>query len=115
MKQGSPIRPRNQYFLIAGWMVFLLSGCAYHTPQDDLQLRVPGTWSSASKGQEKAISTGWLNDFYDPKLKQAVATALLHNQSLKAAAARMRSAKEDTIIARSSRLPRFNIGTDGSC
>jgi outer membrane protein, multidrug efflux system len=96
-----------------------LSGCGFEVPADDLAIRTPGTWAEASSGNEGKISTGWLSEFSDAALKRSVTEALAHNRSLKAAAARLREAQEETIIARSRQLPSFNTGavagaTDGT-
>lgn len=83
----------------------MLNGCAFQAPVDDLSIRTPGSWIAASSGSEGRISTGWLSNFNDPGLKRSVDEALAHNRSLKAAAARLREASEDTIIARARQLP----------
>lgn len=97
----------------------LISGCGLQKPTDSLAIRTPGSWSAASSGNEGRISTGWLSSFSDPGLTRSVNDALQHNRSLKAAAARLREAKEQPIIARAGQLPSVDIGgrggvTDGS-
>lgn len=92
----------------------LLSGCGFQKPTEGLSIRTPGTWAAASSGTEGKISTGWLGNFSDPALKRSVDTALAHNRSLKAASARLREAKETTIIARARQLPQLDIGGRGA-
>jgi NodT family efflux transporter outer membrane factor (OMF) lipoprotein len=92
------------------WLV----GCGFQTPTEDLSIRTPGTWVAASKGNEAKISTGWLAGFNDPALKRSVNEALEHNRSLKAAAARLREAGEETIVARARRMPSVDAGVVGS-
>ena len=102
--------PQSKAFgsLLAG--LLLLSGCGFQSPVDDLAIRTPGTWSEASSGTEGKISTGWLSEFSDAGLKRNVNEALAQNRSLKAASARLREAKEETIIARARQLPALNAG-----
>jgi len=95
-------------------LVLLVNGCAFQAPTADLSIRTPGTWVAASSGNEGRISTGWLSSFSDPALKRSVSEALAHNQSLKAAATRLREASEETIIARARQLPNVGAGTRGS-
>ncbi|MFD2255886.1 efflux transporter outer membrane subunit [Luteolibacter algae] len=97
-----------------GVALLALSGCSLQSPVDDLAIRTPGSWSEASKGNEGKISTGWLSNFDDPGLKRSVNNALQHNRSLKAAAARLREAKETTIIARANQLPQINTSGRGN-
>ncbi len=99
-------------------MAFLTS-CGFQAPVDDFAIRTPGTWSEASSGTEGKISTGWLSEFSDAGLKRSVNEALAHNRSLKAASARLREAKEETIIARARQSPSLGVGavagtTDGT-
>lgn len=95
-------------------MCVTLGGCSFVAPQEDLSIRTPGTWVAASAGTERKISTGWLDGFSDAALKRSVNEALEHNRSLKSAAARLREAKENTIIARSSQLPSLDATTSGT-
>lgn len=99
-------------------MAFLTS-CGFQAPVDDLAIRTPGTWAEASSGTEGKISTGWLSEFSDVGLKRSVNEALAHNRSLKAASARLREAREETIIARARQSPSLGAGavagsTDGT-
>ena len=90
-----------------------LAGCSFQAPLDDLAIRTPGTWAEASAGTEGKISTGWLSEFRDAGLKQSVNNALAHNRSLKAASARLREAKEQTIIARARQMPALDAAARG--
>jgi NodT family efflux transporter outer membrane factor (OMF) lipoprotein len=92
----------------------LFGGCAFQSPEYDLSIRTPGTWEAASSGNEGRISTGWVSSFNDNGLKRSVDDALKHNRSLKAAAARLREAGEDTIIVRARQLPTLDARTRGS-
>ncbi|MEP2775508.1 MAG: efflux transporter outer membrane subunit [Luteolibacter sp.] len=95
-------------------MLLALGGCSFMAPTDDLSIRTPGTWAAASSGTEKQISTGWLSEFRDAALKRSVNDALEHNRSLKSAAARLREAKENTIVSRARQLPSLSGGGRGT-
>ncbi len=84
---------------------------SFSSPVDDLTIRTPGSWSAASKGTEGKISNGWLAELGEPELTRTVHQALAHNQDLKFAAARLREAKEVSIIARAKTLP--SVGLSG--
>ncbi len=95
-------------------MALLIAGCTFQSPTGDLSIRTPGTWVAASSGYERKISTGWLDEFSDSGLKRSVNDALAHNRSLKAASARLREAKETTIITRANQLPSFGVSGRGN-
>lgn len=101
-------------------MFLVLGGCSFVAPKDDLSIRAPGTWAAVSSGVERKITSGWLDEFPDPALQRSVNDALEYNRSLKSAAARLREAKENTIVARARRLPsldgggRGTVGDDGA-
>ena len=74
-------------------------------------LDLPGAFSQAKSGQNAEISTGWIKEFRDSRMTKIVKDALAHNQGLKAAAYRLKAAREGTIIGRASRLPSLNAST----
>ena len=74
-------------------------------------IETPKVWAEANSSSNARISSGWLREFDDPRMTKLVNEALEHNFDLKAAAARLRAAKEGTIIGRSSRLPSLNAST----
>lgn len=84
----------------------------FTAPADELAIRTPGTWSAAAAGNEGRISTGWLAELGDADLTRTVNEALRHNRDLKAAATRLREARESSIIARSRMRP--SAGLSGS-
>ncbi|HSG35739.1 MAG TPA: TolC family protein, partial [Sphingomonadaceae bacterium] len=92
----------------------MLNGCAFEAPQESLNIHSPQSWEAVSSGGNGKISSGWLSTFGDRELKRVVHRALEHNQSLKAAAARLREAKEQSIISRARQLPELDLGTRGS-
>ena len=84
----------------------------FRQPVSELAIRTPGSWTAASTGNEGRISTGWLAELGEPGITEAVNEALAYNQNLKAAAARLREARESSIIARAGSLP--SVGLSGS-
>ena len=95
-------------------LALLLGGCGLQKPTGSLAIRTPGSWAAASSGNEGRISTGWLSSFSDAGLTRSVNEALKHNRSLKSAAARLREAREQPIIARAGQLPSVDVGGRGS-
>lgn len=110
---GGLTRPiRRLAFITAGC---LLAGCAswrFGAPRERLEIQGPASWHAAASGNEGAISSGWLDAFDTPDLNRAVEDALANNQDLKAAAARMRQARESRIAGKARLLPR--VGAEGS-
>ncbi len=96
---------------VAGFFVW---GCGMESPVEDMSIRVPGTWAGAARGNDGRISTGWLDGFQDSGMKRSVNEALAYNQSLKGAAARLKEAREETILVRAQRLPSVGLGAGGS-
>jgi len=97
--------------------ILLLTGCAawrVSRPVDDLSIRTPGSWAAVSSGAEARISTGWLDGFNDAALKKAVNEALAYNRDLMAAGARLREAKENSLIAQTRSFPELNASAGGS-
>ena len=99
-------------------LVFLvLASCTswqVNHPQDTLRVNVPTTWKEAGSGRNNTISTGWLKDFDNPAMTRIVREAIGANLNLKAAAARLASAREETIVAHARRLPTLDISGRGS-
>ena len=115
MTESGSRLPQSRAFggvFLAGFL--LIGGCSFQSPQEYLAIRTPGTWVAASSGKERKISSGWLDTFNDAALKRSVSESLEHNRSLKAAAARLRQAKENTIIARAGQLPSFTTNGTGT-
>ena len=83
-------------------------------PQDDLEIRTPGTWQAASSGEERRISSGWLAEFKDRDLTNTVDEALENNRNLRVSAARFREAREASVVARSRTRPSASIAGDAA-
>ena len=96
----------------------LLIGCAaqkkWERPQEKASVDAPATWSEAGRGQHEKISTGWLAEFNDPRMRQLVREAVRSNNNLQASALRLRAAKETTIIGRAGRLPSLSASGSSS-
>ncbi|MDA0814690.1 MAG: efflux transporter outer membrane subunit [Verrucomicrobia bacterium] len=78
------------------------------------EVDIPSLWKSAGEGNNGQIASGWLKSIKDPEMSAMVNEALEHNQNLKVAAARLRAAKEGTIIGRARRLPSVDFSGSGS-
>ena len=86
----------------------LMGGCAaFSTPRPETAIRIdlPATWLESGQSNHGRISTGWLNEFSDARMKQLVREAVARNHDLKASAYRLRAVREGTIGARAARLP----------
>ena len=88
-------------------LVVLLPGCGVPEPKrvGGIELNLPATWIRARADNEGEVIAGWLRELEDPELERRVAEALDHNHDLRAAAARLRLAEEETILGRAARLP----------
>lgn len=104
--------------LLLSFSSLLFTGCgiqkdwerpASHTPVD-----VPKAWNEASRQAHRKISTGWLSEFNDRRMKALVQEAISKNNDLRAAAYRLRSTRESTITSRANRLPRVGAGGSAS-
>lgn len=97
---------------LAGFVLCSCEGLHFDTPRERLEVGAPASWKSASSGSDARISSGWLDEFSDRGMHRAVDEALAHNADLKAAAARMKQAKESSIAGKSRTRPR--VGLAGS-
>ncbi|MFP6881001.1 MAG: TolC family protein, partial [Roseibacillus sp.] len=90
----------------------LLPGCAlqkkWFRPQEQARIDVPSLWNEAAQGQNRKIATGWLSEFGDARMTSLVREAIRRNNNLQAAAYRLKSTRESTIVGRSARLPSVN-------
>ncbi len=110
---------RNSRLLPCGGVIFAvgLTACGtlgFRQPVDRAGISAPEMWQSAGEGRGKKISRGWLTDFGNPGLREAVERAMTHNQDLAAAESRMRAAEYVRIAGRSRVLPQAQLATSGS-
>src|SRR5580692_6133873 len=102
---------------MAGWgITALLAACAvgpdYHRPAAD----VPPAWQPTDPWHEAAPSDSklkgsWWELFQDPDLNPLVEKALVSNQNLRVAAARLEQARDQLTIARSALFPAVNLSS----
>ncbi|MDK1104271.1 MAG: efflux transporter outer membrane subunit, partial [Actinomycetota bacterium] len=97
-------------------VLVLLQGCGLPEPKweraNDLELQ--GTWTNAGSDNQGEVIFGWLEEFEDPEMERLVAEVIERNLDLRVAAARLRVAKEGTILGREARLPRITASGSGS-
>ncbi len=98
------------------WVLVLLQGCGLPEPKREggKDLELPGTWRNAESDNQGEVAFGWLGEFEDPEMERLVAEAIERNRDLQVAAARLRVAKEGTIIGGAARLPWFTTSGSGS-
>ena len=107
---------RSSFFtasLIGGLAILQVSCEALKGPQAiaTKTLDLPAAFAKAESAQNQKIATGWLTEFRDPRMTKVVLEALEKNQGLKAAAYRLKAAREGTIIGRAARLPNLSAST----
>ena len=76
--------------------------------------RIPAHWKEASSEQHAKISTGWVLEFRDNRLKDLVHEAIDANNDLRAAAYRLQATMENNARGRAQRLPQITTGTSTS-
>lgn len=80
----------------------------------DVELELPELWQGQEEEHVGAVAGGWLATFGDPRLEALVTEALAHNRDLRASAARLRAAREETRVSRARRLPSLGLSGSGS-
>ena len=90
-------------------IVSILSGCLSVDEkidfQDRLSFEIPEKWSTSSKPEIFDSLKGWLKEFDNPELHEAIYEALENNQDLAAASARMNARLAESRIANADLLP----------
>ena len=108
-------RPR---FAISVLFAAVLGGCALQTPPDTQQLarselthaQPPVAWKAGSASTvPAAVRDGWLADFGDPQLVALADEALRYNLDLRAAAARVQTAKVAVKLADGALFPTVGL------
>lgn len=87
--------------LAAFALALLLSACGNLSPEarfDELDLEVPGTWAARPEARA-GVDEHWLHRFKDERLTALIEEALIHNNDLRAAAARVERARGQTRLA----------------
>ena len=85
-------------------------GCAKSipTPRHNLRVSAPEEWTGGELDTENPVQDWW-SYFEDAELNRAIAEALEGNHDLRAAAARIESARADAVIAGAGLLPDTNL------
>ena len=102
-------------FFLFLYCLVLLTSCGiipdYQSPIPEITS--PKTWNS-SHNLTETNPQPWLAEFNNPQLNSLVNEALLHNYDLKAAAARVSSARAMARINGADRFPQLSAGIKGS-
>jgi len=93
----------------------LLSGCAgvREALPPDARIDPPAGWRTTSAPGESSLSPQWWEIFGDPMLDRLVNEALLQNDDIAMAAARVRLARAQLGQARAQRLPDVQLAMQG--
>jgi NodT family efflux transporter outer membrane factor (OMF) lipoprotein len=89
----------------------LTAGCAASPERDAVSITKPPAQWSTDYPERNPITTRWLSAFADRTLTALVNDALNHNYDLKAAAARVDSAREQAHINGSTRWPQLSFAS----
>jgi len=92
----------------------LLHGCAVGPDYERPMVSTPSTWHISSEEAANTANTAWWEQFGDPVLNDLVNTALLQNNDIRIAAARMEQFMARVEIARSGFYPQVGYGVAGS-
>ena len=100
-------------------LMLLVSACGLPRSNDSapsamLSGRIPAHWKEATSEQHAKISTGWVLEFRDNRLKDLVHEAIDANNDLRAAAYRLQATMENNARGRARRLPQITTGTSTS-
>ncbi len=96
--------------IVLSVLIVVTAGCAKSipTPQHNLRVSAPDEWTGGNLGSQ-APQQDWWTYFEDADLDHAIAEALEGNHDLRAAAARIETARADAIIAGAGLLPEANV------
>ena len=108
--------------LIAGALLFILSGCTlaphYHRPDLPVAETLPDTQQGKAPAATNEIiidaELGWRDFFVDPQLQQLIQTALANNRDLRTSALNIESYQAQYRIQRSALFPSVNGEGGGS-
>jgi len=109
---SKPKMPGNEKLLtglriLIGTILLLTASCAATPERNAIEMtKPPVQWTSAATANNP-IATQWLSAFADPTLTELVQDALNRNYDLKAAAARVISAREQARIDGAARWPQL--------
>lgn len=89
--------------------ILVAAGCAATPGRDAIEMTKPPVQWLSVQSSGKPITAQWLNSFADPALNALVRDALNNNYDLKAAAARVDSAREQARIEGAARWPQLSF------
>ncbi|KPJ99636.1 MAG: RND transporter [Desulfobacterales bacterium SG8_35] len=93
---------------------FILPGCAVGPDYERPMIETPSAWRISVKEAADSANTAWWEQFQDPALNDLVHTALLENNDVRIAAARMEQFMAQVQITRSGFYPQAGYGVAGS-
>lgn len=85
---------------------------AFDSGQSPIEL--PEVWKSLGEEVDDQISSGWLDEFNDPVMKQLVQEGLANNPGLNATSIRLRAIREGIVQVRAGQLPRVGSSISAS-
>lgn len=90
------------------------TACSEFTPRDKTGIKVPDNWQANVATAKFDASTGWLDDIEDPYLRLLTTEAIESNHTLRAAKAKVNSAKAQRDITGAPLLPELAISADAA-
>jgi NodT family efflux transporter outer membrane factor (OMF) lipoprotein len=101
--------------LVAATLATALAGCAApHAPMPEAaRVVLPGGWRTELAGVAP-LDVQWWRTFGDPRLATLIERALANNTDIAIAAARVREARAQTLLARAGLLPTLDAGLGAS-
>lgn len=110
----SPLRPPPALLGVFG-LIGALSSCQPGgAPSTETSIDVPSAWKASADTAATRISTGWVKDFNDPRLRQLVSETMANNPDLLATAERLKAARAGVVRSRANRTPSADISTSAS-
>jgi len=94
-------------FLLLAFGLGALACSDLEKPQSDDVVTAPESYL-AGRTIPKRAASGWLRDFSEPRLKVVVGEAMRSNQDLAASAGRLRAARANAGVTRSTQLPQIS-------
>jgi multidrug efflux system outer membrane protein len=92
----------------------ILPGCTVGPDYERPMVEPPATWRISTAEASETANTAWWEQFQDPVLNDLINTALLENEDIRIAAARMEQFMAQVEIVRSGFYPQVGYGAAGS-
>jgi multidrug efflux system outer membrane protein len=110
----TPLRTPPALLGVLGLITSLTSCQPGGAPSTQTTIDVPSAWKASANTQSSRISTGWVKDFNDPRLRKLVGEAMTNNPNLLATAERLKAARAGVVRARANRIPSASTSASGS-